>query len=255
METRIMTFNLRYENEIDIVNSWKNRRKFVVDIISEINPEILGTQEALCPQIKYLNSRLLDYNSFIVEHNNENYVKSPIVFYKKSEFELISGQNFPLRELKEDKLKLKTSIKNSKFASLVKLKNYKTGKLFCVINSHFDSKSIENRKLQAEIIYRWISKQKLPIILIGDFNDTPDSIIYKTLQLNTKLKDTWREMKYKEDAESYTFHGFTGIPKRGRLDWIFVDPSIRTVKSEIIKMHSNDIFPSDHFPYVVDLKM
>ncbi|MEZ4604734.1 MAG: hypothetical protein R2861_15425 [Desulfobacterales bacterium] len=42
---KIMTFNLRFENDRDGDNSWVNRRRMVVDIINRYQPDILGTQE------------------------------------------------------------------------------------------------------------------------------------------------------------------------------------------------------------------
>ncbi|MEZ4579373.1 MAG: hypothetical protein R2875_15590 [Desulfobacterales bacterium] len=40
---KIMTFNLRFENDRDGDNSWVNRRRMVVDIINRYQPDILGT--------------------------------------------------------------------------------------------------------------------------------------------------------------------------------------------------------------------
>ena len=42
---RVMTFNLRFENEFDGENHWFNRRDFLVSMILKYRPHLLGTQE------------------------------------------------------------------------------------------------------------------------------------------------------------------------------------------------------------------
>ncbi|MBW2094627.1 MAG: endonuclease, partial [Deltaproteobacteria bacterium] len=65
--------------------------------------------------------------------------------------------------------------------------------------------------------------------------------------------DTWQVLGRKEDAQSFTHHGFTGIGQNGRIDWILVSPHFRIKDAAIIRDHFNGRYPSDHFPYLVDL--
>ena len=60
---KIMTFNLRFENDRDGDNSWANRRRMVVDIINRYQPDILGTQEGKWNQLAYLDDCLPSYEA------------------------------------------------------------------------------------------------------------------------------------------------------------------------------------------------
>lgn len=58
---RIMTFNLRFENDQDGSNAWNYRRHWVVKLIEQYSPDILGTQEGRLSQLDYLEERLSGY--------------------------------------------------------------------------------------------------------------------------------------------------------------------------------------------------
>jgi endonuclease/exonuclease/phosphatase family metal-dependent hydrolase len=60
-------------------------------------------------------------------------------------------------------------------------------------------------------------------------------------------------LQLKEDFKSYTHHGFDGIPKKARLDWILVSKHFIVRDASVVRDHDGGRYPSDHFPYVVDL--
>ena len=55
------TFNIRYDNPGDSLNSWKYRKEKVCEFIREKHPDVLGMQEVLNHQLKDLLSGLPDY--------------------------------------------------------------------------------------------------------------------------------------------------------------------------------------------------
>jgi endonuclease/exonuclease/phosphatase family metal-dependent hydrolase len=89
---------------------------------------------------------------------------------------------------------------------------------------------------------------------MGDFNDLPGSVVHQILtQPHTGLRDSWQILGRDEDDQSMTHHDFHGSPNKGRLDWILVSPHFRVKDAGIVRDRQNDRFPSDHFPYWVDL--
>lgn len=46
-EYRVMTYNIRWDNPDDGINSWDKRKTDVVQFIRKTRPDILGTQEGL----------------------------------------------------------------------------------------------------------------------------------------------------------------------------------------------------------------
>ncbi|OPX40556.1 MAG: hypothetical protein B1H13_06920 [Desulfobacteraceae bacterium 4484_190.3] len=85
-----------------------------------------------------------------------------------------------------------------------------------------------------------MAERKEPVILMGDFNDIPGSNVHQLLGR-------------KERQDGFTHHGFTGIPQKGRIDWILASSRFAIRDAVIIQDHFNGRYPSDHFPYMVDL--
>ena len=48
--------------------------------------------------------------------------------------------------------------------------------------------------------------------------------------------------------ESGTFHEFTGVTNRARIDFIYATPDSKIVDSSIVRSSLNGNYPSDHFP-------
>ena len=52
----IMSYNIRYDNEWDKVNSWEIRKDEVTKLIYEYDPGIIGIQEGLLNQVQFINN-------------------------------------------------------------------------------------------------------------------------------------------------------------------------------------------------------
>jgi endonuclease/exonuclease/phosphatase family metal-dependent hydrolase len=90
---------------------------------------------------------------------------------------------------------------------------------------------------------------KLPIVLTGDMNATPDSAAYRLLA--GRLTDAWVASPVRVGPDR-TFHDFTGMADR-RIDYIFVR-GFTPLRAEVRTDHSGKLYPSDHFPVVADLR-
>lgn len=102
--------------------------------------------------------------------------------------------------------------------------------------------SFQRQELQIDEIVEAVMTSPYRIIVVGDFNNTPTSYIYRTL--TDLLRDTFREAGR---GLGRTFN-FKGYPLR--IDMIFVDLDIK------VHRHQNyDIELSDHFPISADLEV
>ena len=90
------------------------------------------------------------------------------------------------------------------------------------------------RVLQTEKIIAHIKESPYPVIACGDFNDTPVSYVYNLF--NRELNDSFRSAGF---GIGRTYAG--RIPA-GRIDYIFVDPELKTYN---FKVHKEVL--SDHF--------
>jgi len=135
------------------------------------------------------------------------------------------------------------------------LEHKETKRQLWAVVTHLDNRGIEARWEQAKIVCEWVRKHAGPIVLMGDFNDHPGSRVHRLLTCpEDTLKDTWQVLGKNEDESSMTYHGFQGIPQKGRIDWILVTQHFRVLDGNIIRDHDERHFPSDHFPYMVEVE-
>lgn len=127
-----------------------------------------------------------------------------------------------LKDMSDNNMEPK--IKESK-SLLIKLKN-----------------AFERRTSQVNLIAEHMQNSPYPIILCGDFNDTPTSYAY--YNLSRGLIDTFKE---KGSGLGSTYNG--NLPFL-RIDYVFTDPGFKVLKHDVIH---NDI--SDHFPLAVSIEI
>lgn len=99
------------------------------------------------------------------------------------------------------------------------------------------SKNFKLRAIQADIIRQMIDTTRVPVIVCGDFNDTPASYTYHHIKNN--LHDSF---KTQGNGYSYTFKG---LRRMLRIDFIFYSPQM-----ECISYQSPELEWSDHNPVI-----
>ena len=91
---RVMTFNLRFENDQDGTNAWAYRRGLVVELIERYAPAILGTQEGRLSQLDYLESRLPDYRMHAPARVLDDTCQYPTLFFRRDQIRILEGSEF-----------------------------------------------------------------------------------------------------------------------------------------------------------------
>ena len=252
---RVMTFNLRFENDRDGSNAWSLRREMVVAVIESYSPSILGTQEGTCSQIDYLQDHLSDYYLHTPRRVFDDTCQYPTLFVRKDEFDVAGGTEFWLSKTPEVHRSMDWDSAFPRLISYASLRTVTTQQELFVAVTHLDHIGIRARYEQGKIIADWRDRQSDPIIIMGDFNDSPESPVHWTLTApETDLRDTWQVLGHKEDINSFTYHGFQGIPQKTRMDWILISSHFRVTEGHIILDHSVGRYPSDHFPYMATME-
>jgi endonuclease/exonuclease/phosphatase family metal-dependent hydrolase len=251
---RLMTFNLRFENDRDGSNAWVYRRELIVKVIKAYRPAAVGTQEGRWTQLLYLRDHLPDYHLHVPLRVIDPTCQYPTLFIRKEDFHVGEGRDFWLSRTPNVHRSKDWDSAFPRMMSYAKVRLRESEKVFCLAVTHLDHLGERARYEQARVIVSWIQKQKESVILMGDFNDVPGSPVHRLLVApETGLLDTWQVLGLEEDAYSFTHHGFTGIPHDSRIDWILVGPHFRIIDAKIIRDHFDGRYPSDHFPYMVDL--
>lgn len=98
------------------------------------------------------------------------------------------------------------------------------------------------RSNQAEALARHISNSPYPVIVCGDFNDTPVSYVYRTMR--GSMKDAFREA-------GVGFGGtYNGRLPSFRIDYIFYSPQFQAYNFKRFPIKY-----SDHFPIMVTIDL
>jgi endonuclease/exonuclease/phosphatase family metal-dependent hydrolase len=250
-----MTFNLRFENDTDGPNAWVYRRETVIRLIQAHRPSVLGTQEGRMSQLAYLKEHLPEYYMAAPERVLDDTCQYPTLFCLRKDVVVHDVHEFWL----SDTPKVHRSKSwGSGFPRMMSAARVSVGAgdgFFWIVVTHLDHIGMEARQNQARMIAEWVKDANAPVILMGDFNDSPGSKTHEILiSPETGLQDTWSALGCPEDVQSYTVHRFTGLPQKARIDWILASSSFWVKDTCILREGDGDPFPSDHFPYMAQLE-
>ncbi len=91
------------------------------------------------------------------------------------------------------------------------------------------------RARQADLLSDLMASSPYPVVLCGDFNDTPTSYVYS--RLSEGLRDTFRERGF---GLGITFAG--PIPFL-RIDYILCDPRLKIYSAQVLRDRHSDHYP------------
>lgn len=257
---RVMTFNLRTDSIFDIRNPWKSRKTMVNNIIAMYNPDILGVQELNNSMFKDLSESLKEQYNMVGEARTKNlFAEKNDILVKKSH-RIKSHTTFWLSSEPE---RVGSSQWHSLFPRIctTALIEMECGKMVRVYNTHLDCISPWARdyglKKISEIIEENYESEKVPVMLMGDFNATPHSKTIKNfIALNKDKRNFIAVQEINKDMYSEsTMSKFKGATKGMHIDYIFVSDEFNVMSSEIVRYNENGKYPSDHYPLVAELTL
>ncbi|WP_025763600.1 endonuclease/exonuclease/phosphatase family protein [Dyadobacter tibetensis] len=266
---RIMSCNIRValaEDEEKGVG-WSQRKSLCIQVIKGQSPDLIGLQEVLRVQNEDLKKALPDFFSFGFEgpemdtgdNDYHGIAKNPI-FFSKKRYELLSAGSYWLSETPLIAGSISWESARARNASWIRLKDKKTGKDFRVINIHLDHKAQGAKEKQIELVMSEAGQysEGYPQILTGDFNATMRNPVYQKIKAAGWV-DTHSILHGDQEA-GFTMHSFKGSDYKGnantgRIDFIFSKGEVKTEASQIIRGHNNQLYPSDHYFMMADIRI
>lgn len=253
---RMMSFNVRLQQASDTGNlSWSARKISAVKAVKKQKPDVIGFQEASYAHKLAFMAEMPEYQ--IVDRstkpgtvdeslkNNDN----PI-FFRADKFELLDYGYFWLNK-KQQEVTAGWDTASICHATWLKLRFKKSGLIFFVFNTQFDSRSetarLESSNLTASKI-KEIAGDDAFVFLTGDFGMITGD---KGLRpLSDYLSNA--ELTAKKPDLGVTCNGFGNASFSGRFDHIFYRNAI--VKSfKIVSKGKYDVpYISDHYPVLSD---
>ncbi|HEV8052255.1 MAG TPA: endonuclease/exonuclease/phosphatase family protein [Parachlamydiaceae bacterium] len=248
-----MLFNL-YDHNLDEENRWPNRLPRIVELVREMKPDIIATQELYPAQVQDIINLIGDDFSIFNGMRDEN-GESYGIFYRTDRFELLSSQfTNPL--------------------CMVQLKDLKTDKTIHIANTHMPFSNIEMREANAHKICEILEPfaEQTAVIFAGDLNIFPGRLELKGLPfydgdyihriLSKGVLKNSREQSLighfgpistftnNESTSSKAFQG-TGVPGIF-LDYIYVSDKVTVLTHAVEPGTVDGHFPSDHMPVLID---
>ena len=253
---KIMTYNIRYDNTNDGENQWSKRKEFLSNQIAFYSPNIFGIQEGLNHQVQYLDSVFNNYN-YIGVGRDDGKTKGEYsaIFYNNEKFEVLNEGTFWLSDT-PDEISVGWDASMERICTYGLFKNNVTNEQFFVFNTHFDHIGNMARVNSAALILKKtveFNPKNLPVIVMGDFNLTPDT---EPIQLLSKeLNDTKRVSVSKPFGPIGTFNGFKfDKPISNRIDYIFTSKQgVEVLKYAVLSDSKDCKYPSDHLPVFIEL--
>jgi len=249
----VMTFNLRFATPLDGPNEWQFRRDLVVDLIHRRRPDLLGTQEGTVPMLRELSAHLPEYLPLTAHRQVDETCQYPTIFYRAGCFTVQESGEFWLSQTPEVHRSRSWDSAFPRLATYGLLREAGRTESFYFIDTHLDNISPEARLQGARMIRDRFAPSNRPLILAGDFNESPGSAVYRELIGEGRpFLDTWRAL-HPEGQEATTQHDFDGKPRGARIDWILATPAFRVPRVAIVTSHQDNRYPSDHFPYEAEV--
>jgi endonuclease/exonuclease/phosphatase family metal-dependent hydrolase len=248
-ELNVMTFNIRLNTSNDGIDQWTNRKQSVKQMIEYAHFDVFGIQEGLLDQVTFLDSLSQYQREGVGRDDGLNKGEFSAVYFRKDRFTRLSGGTFWLSETPDVPSRGWDAALN-RVCTYVRLQEISTQKTFTVFNTHFDH---VGNKAREEAVGLMIRKSKEiapndPLIMMGDFNLTPES---KPIQLlSAALKDAYHVAEFKLPSPEGTFNAFKPAESyKNRIDYIFVNNTFRVLRYATFTGTRDGIhFLSDHFP-------
>ena len=252
---RLMTFNLRFATPLDGPNEWEFRKDLVVEVIGNHRPDLLGTQEGTVPQLRYLEEHLTGYLPLTAPSPGGPHLPVSHHFLSGATgFEVEESNEFWLSETPQVHRSLSWGSAFPRMVTYGRFREKGRAERFYFINTHLDHVSEAARREGARMIREFFFPLHLPLILVGDFNESPDETVYREfIDGDSPLQDTWRQVHPPEE-EATTQHGFDGRPRGSRIDWILTTPPFVVRRVAIVTDNQEGRYPSDHFPYEAEVE-
>ena len=252
----IISYNIRYDNNWDIENSWEIRRSNIIQMLFKYSPSIIGIQEGLLNQVQYIDSSLINYD-YVGVGRDDGKEKGEFcaIYFDTTRYVLLKNSTFWLSET-PDTISVGWDAALERICTYGLFKDRITKKEFWIFNTHFDHMGIIAREKSSGLILKRIKKinrQSLPVILMGDFNSIPNSPPVK--EIVTELSDALQISTEKLHGPRGTFNGFNeDLPIEKRIDYIFTKNLKVLSYTHVNDRLENNRHISDHLPVMIKIK-
>lgn len=269
MELKVMSFNIRYENDNDIgIRAWAERVIGVVGAVRGEKVDLLGIQEGLHGQVADLRASLMEYHFVgLGRDDGKRSGEYAGLFFRRDRFEKDeenSGMMW-LSATPEVAGSMTWGNEFPRIANWVRLVDRVSGQALWVVNVHLDHRSQVSKEKGVRLMAEKLVEMNVdaePVVWMGDFNAREDNNVIRFL--SGKGSEILKVDGFAGLTETYeSLH--PGVEIRGsvnfwrndptlqwKLDHIFVSKDAEILEARV--MRSGEPYLSDHFPVVARVR-
>jgi endonuclease/exonuclease/phosphatase family metal-dependent hydrolase len=258
----VMSFNIRYGTANDGENRWENRRDMLFALLRTENPDLIGVQEALSPQIQEILAAVPGYAvAGVGRDDGRTRGEFSAILFRTSRFMLSDAGTFWFSDTPEVVASKSWGNTITRICSWARFID-RDGRAFWHYNVHLDHQSQPSRERSTELLARRIAERNgrgEPAIVTGDLNvgesNPALTPLVGTAAAPGLFVDTYRVL-HPDARDSGTFTGFDPTKISGdKIDYVFVPRGTEVLSAGIVRTGTGGRVPSDHFPVVAKIRL
>lgn len=232
---RVMTYNIH----VGVGMDKKLDLQRVADVINDQHPDLVGLQE-VDRGVKRTEGK--DEIVELAKLTSMNYAFAHNLDYQGGQYGVAILSRFPIGVIDHRKYENK---REAERRGMIRVEVDVGGKTINFVTTHLDYQYEDGRVFETQQLLEFLSTQKFPLIVVGDFNDEPSGEAYKLMLAG--FQDAWVRSSAPGDGWSYP----ADKPAK-RIDYVFTRTSDRMRVKQIRTVNT---LASDHLPVVVDLEL
>lgn len=248
----VMSYNIRLDHAGDNDNNWHHRKDDMVTFVEQVQPSFLGVQEAIGHQLSYLDDGLVDYTyTGVGRDDGLNGGEYSAILYDSTRWKIQEANTFWLSSTPHKVSRGWDAACHRVVTYGVFVDNF--GRKLAVLNTHFDHVGKIARQESLRLINQFVTElNDMPVLLMGDFNFTPEDNNYKFL--TSIMNDTYDVAS--SEGQVGTFNGF-GEDKSAnrRIDYILTNDKMSAASYEVLTPKTRKKRQlSDHYPVIAKVQ-
>lgn len=245
----VLTYNIRNANPRDGQDIWANRAEAVSEFVAQ--HDVIGLQEVTLAQLNHLTESLPAFDHYGVGRDDgKSGGEHAPIFYRRDRLEALSQGTFWLSEQPNKAGSKGWDAALPRTCTWITFKDKQTNQAYWIANTHFDHRGSTARSQSGQLILQKVvdSAEKLPVVVMGDFNCLPASEPYQALIAGGVLVDARKVSESSVGGPNGTWNGFRKIEAGRVIDHLFVR-GVSVLELETMDPKTTaGRFASDHLP-------
>ncbi|MBZ0255882.1 endonuclease/exonuclease/phosphatase family protein [bacterium] len=222
-----MTYNIHHAEGMDK----KVDAERIAKVIKDAKADLVALQEV---DKGVERTQKLDLPNIIASSLGFSFAFEKNIDYQGGEYGNAILSRFPILASKNHHYKM---LREGEQRGLLQAKIEIEGKPLLFLATHIDYRPDNAERLSnvQEIIQFADEHKDIPIILCGDFNDTPNSEVH--LRLKERFSDAW------ESAGGGDGFTYSSVKPSKRIDFVFVTDSVHVKHAKVLTTEASDHLP------------